>query len=79
MVERFGGDAYSTVAVTDGLQSKTCQVESKHLHFPDNLEICIVDTPGLDDTSMSDAEVFLEIADWLRTSCVSSASHSLRD
>jgi hypothetical protein len=54
--------------VGHNLASCTSKISVFRLSLPDLgiSDICLVDSPGFDDTNKSDLEVFTIISDWLR-------------
>ncbi|KAE8142021.1 P-loop containing nucleoside triphosphate hydrolase protein [Aspergillus pseudotamarii] len=62
-ISHFNEDAL----VGDSLMSCTTEV-GIHKAQIDNQRIFLIDTPGFDDTTRSDTDVLVEIADWLRFS-----------
>ena len=54
--------------VGHGLKSCTKEIRAVRYPHPDGeRNIVLVDTPGFDDTFVSDAEILRKIAEWLRT------------
>ncbi|KAF8435213.1 P-loop containing nucleoside triphosphate hydrolase protein [Terfezia claveryi] len=57
------------IRVGKGLRSCTKEIQPAHLHHvtPDGkrYDVYLVDTPGFDDTEMSDTDVLLTFVDWL--------------
>lgn len=73
--------------VGENLQSCTSEINIYKLTFlgiSDN-DIVFVDTPGFDDTNLSDAEILKKISDWLKRTWVfypvirSLHAHSFKD
>ncbi|KAF9447816.1 hypothetical protein P691DRAFT_760434 [Macrolepiota fuliginosa MF-IS2] len=55
-----------TDGVGHGLESCTSDVSAVRMNFPDGRDVVLVDTPGFDDTKLSDLEVLNIIAKWLK-------------
>ena len=51
--------------VGNGLKSQTSQVQPYKIKIGEH-KVILVDTPGFDDTNMSDTQVLGMIADWLQ-------------
>ena len=64
-------------AVGDGLRSCTSQVESTEAII-DGRAVTLIDTPGFDDTNVSDTDLLRMIALTLSTVCVSEANDCRR-
>ena len=57
----------SEIAVNNDLNSQTRAVQSIRCLHPDGRRnIVLVDTPGFDDTDLSDAQILRIIAHWLK-------------
>ena len=56
-------------AMTADVQQVQLEVSYKPLPHPRCRRVVLVDTPGFDHTTMSDADVFSKIAIWLRSQC----------
>jgi predicted GTPase len=56
-----------TVGVGHELESCTSEVTAIRMTCPEisDSDICLVDTPGFDDTARSDVEIFELISEWL--------------
>lgn len=48
------------------LQSYTSEVNVVRVTFTDGINVVLVDTPGFDDTYLSDLDILKKIAKWLR-------------
>ena len=55
-----------------GLKSYTDEISVIKFSIPEILDsdICLVDTPGFDDTNKSDVDIFKMISDWLNDTYV---------
>lgn len=51
-----------------GLESQTNSVTAIRVTFTDGVKVVLVDTPGFDDTCLSDLDVLKLISDWLKKS-----------
>ena len=57
--------------VGHGLESYTNKLAVFKISFPElGFAIHFVDTPGFDDTTKSDVDIFKMISDWLHNTCV---------
>jgi len=68
------------IEIGHGLKSCTVGVNAIRLTTDDPMcpAITFVDTPGFDDTEISDAETLDKVAQWLRKRCVCSTAISAR-
>ncbi|KAF7974376.1 hypothetical protein HWV62_12348 [Athelia sp. TMB] len=58
-------------AVGHELEGRTRDVQAIRCQHPTSHEnYVLIDTPGFDDTSLSDADILIQIADWLKTTYV---------
>jgi hypothetical protein len=68
------------VPVREAMSAMTTEVtvlpvrlqSSYHLHSRCRCGVILVDTPGFDHTDMSEADVFLKVATWVKSHCPSS-------
>jgi len=64
-VNRVAGKAEAEIS--DGLRSKTQKVQPVRCRHPDgHRDIVLVDTPGFDDTHLSDSQILRIIAEWMK-------------
>ena len=58
--------------VGHGLELGTNKIAVSKITFPElpGFDIHFVDTPGFDDTTKSDVDIFKMISDWLHNTCV---------
>ncbi|KAF7761726.1 hypothetical protein Agabi119p4_9718 [Agaricus bisporus var. burnettii] len=57
---------YNNHAVGHGLQSFTSQITAVRMSFDDGTNVVLVDTPGFDDTCLSDFDILQTVAKWLK-------------
>lgn len=55
------------ITVGKSLRSCTKDVQASHVFEVDGRKVQLVDTPGFNDDSMSDADVLDLIADWMKS------------
>lgn len=69
MVSQFVNDVAGgrEAEIGNGLRSKTRIVQPVRCRHPDGRRnIILVDTPGFDDTHLSDSQILRIIADWMK-------------
>jgi hypothetical protein len=49
-----------------GLESCTSQITASRVSFTDGTNVVLVDTPGFDDTYLSDFDILESVAKWLK-------------
>ncbi|KXN85560.1 hypothetical protein AN958_11127 [Leucoagaricus sp. SymC.cos] len=56
---------YDNVEVDHGLQSATNEIKAVRVEFHDRINVVLVETPGFDNTRLSDYEVLRRLVEWL--------------
>ena len=65
-VNNVTGNVESGAVIGHSLKSQTQAVQPVRCALPDGREIVLVDTPGFDDTYLSDTQILRRIATWLK-------------